>query len=788
MGRFFQTARPEFVDNKILQLPYQLVGQVINKVDSDIQKNESALLSLYDRLNVNSLKQDQPRARQIINKYEGDIDSLAQQIQQDPLQFRKKTSDIRNLSRTIGDDLNRGELSAIQGNFNSFQNFLQTGQEAVKKGDILQEDFTFAKNKFISDFQGTNFNNGTFDSIYTEDLNNFINVENIAEERGQKYAANVAEQVNGFSDGVYIYEDETKQKVLSYDKIYSGVLSSLINDKELNDYLTQQVRLGKLDQQSYNDTIIKAAERVANKFSFSETKRSRKLKNDQIYLENLRQRNKKDFAKFKKELDKKEEEQVFTPVFNRTSALLPKDKFNYENIISFSSSLKDEVDNLKRKDITNFSPQELRNHQYNVDKKQAALNRINSIKDKAVDGTMRRIRDEGIISQEDYSNFLEYQKDKENIDNLVIPKIEFVKDQVQKLLKEQPELQAQAIAGALPFSDEKDRKKFQSSIQNNIVGQVLRPLFEQNPGLKEAFEKYNAGRVPFRELNKGEKIQITDGFNIEIEEPNRYLNKWFKENADSNALFNSVISLDTDNKEDQQFISVLDDIAVFNSADTKVLSTTRNNFNSDGSINTKELNLELEDDGFFATNDRFSINNILEKTGKKPSEIFDVKGIEPSINGVRVIYEYDEDKVKENGIDGIEGLQNKQRFILEYPNSGIEQLIKDRYSKDKNYKAAEISRAFGNPVYMHISNEVDRVIKDITADNFQQGPQNNLFIDGIRLNLSATKNPNGGFLYNVTGRDNTNGKEFSIDSIPSSDQLKFYIKNYLDVRNSNKLE
>ena len=407
MGRFFQTDKPTFVDDNMLRLPYQLMAQVINKVDTDIAQNESNLISLYDQLNANALKQDQPRLKEILGGFETEIDDLAGEIQKDPLQFRRKTADIRNLSRKINEEFTRGEVSAIQSNFDVFQGFTKRGQEAVKKGDVLQEDFQSARGKFFSDFQGTNFQDGDFQTIFTEDLNKFINVEDIAETRGKEYAASTAELINGFSDGIYIYEDESKEKIMPFEKVYSGVLSSLMNDRELNSYLTQQVRLGNMTPEQYQDTIINAADRVAGKFSFRDTKQSRKLENDQIFLENLKQKNRKAFARFNKDLE--EDEFNFSPTFNRTSFMLPKDKFNYENVLGYASNLEEDLQSLKDRDVGNLNSEELRQHNFNVQQKQAALNRLNSINDKAVQGTMRRMRDDGVISAEDYNNFLAYE-------------------------------------------------------------------------------------------------------------------------------------------------------------------------------------------------------------------------------------------------------------------------------------------------------------------------------------------------------------------------------------------
>ena len=363
---------------------------------------------------------------------------------------------------------------------------------------------------------------------------------------------------------------------------------------------------------------------------------------------------------------------------------------------------------------------------------------------------------------------------KSRIDNLVVPVIDSINNDIDNLeFNVTQGLDTGVDTGAVGIPERRLVLK-EAAIQQRL---------KQDPAFADAYTKYTAGKAPFIELNKGEKFQIVDGLAIEFEKPNQYLNRWYKENADSNTLYNSAITID---EKDQDFINVLDDVAMGASADAKVLSTTANTFKPDGTIETQQINPEI-DDSFFGSNSRFSISELVTKTGKKPSELFNVRGIEPSANGTRVIYEYSQDKIEETGIDEIEGLTDGQTFMIEFPNTGVESLITDKYSRNKNVKAVEIAKAFSDPVYMYISNEVDNTIKDVTSSNFEEGPQNNIFVDGLQLQVSARNNPNGGFLYELSGTDKTNGRDFKVDNVRSSDQLKLYIKNYLDVRNSGKL-
>lgn len=279
MGRFFKAQPVELSTNHIYTPPIDLMTKVIGNADAQIQKNETALLSLYDKLQAESLKQDEPRLKEIITGYQSQIEGMAQKIQEDPLAFRKEMSKIRELGRTINNDWTKGEVSAIQGNKFARDTWVKNHLEKAKreKGYVTQDDMTFAQNQADQMFTGTDYKGpGDYKQWSQENLNAFVNLEDISEDRAKGYIADVVTKNGAYTDGKYMYTSENKKEIVPYDTIKKGVLSSMLNDRELMAYYGQQVRLGRFTQEEVAQKMQSAADRVAEKYSYTKQESGRK--------------------------------------------------------------------------------------------------------------------------------------------------------------------------------------------------------------------------------------------------------------------------------------------------------------------------------------------------------------------------------------------------------------------------------------------------------------------------------------------------------------------------------
>lgn len=279
MGRFFKAQPVELNRDFIYTPPVELMAKVIGNADTQIKENETALLSLYDKLQAESLKQDEPRLKEIITGYQSQIEGMASKIQEDPLAFRKEMAKIRQLGRDINNDWTKGEVSAIQGNKFARDKWVKDHLEKAKreKGYVTQDDMTFAQTQADQMFKGTDYKGpGDYKQWSQENLNAFVNLEDISEDRAKGYIADVVTRHGAYTDGKYMYTSENKKEVVPFDTIKKGVLTSMLNDRELMAYYGQQVRLGRFTQDDVAAKLQDAANRVAEKYSYSKVESGRK--------------------------------------------------------------------------------------------------------------------------------------------------------------------------------------------------------------------------------------------------------------------------------------------------------------------------------------------------------------------------------------------------------------------------------------------------------------------------------------------------------------------------------
>ncbi len=297
MARFYKTTKADFVDKNIYTPPVELMAKVMGNADNQIAQNETALLSLYDKLQAQSLQVDEPRLKEIISGYQNNIETMAKKVQEDPLAFRKEMANIRTLGRTIQNDWTKGEVAAIQSNKLSRDSWVKDHLEKSKreKGYVTQDDINFAQSSFDKQFTdkgGTKYQDGSYNQYKTETLNPFVNIEDLGEERAKGYIADVVNKNGAYTDGKYMYTSESKKEVVPYDTIKKGVLSSMLNDKELMSYYGQQVRLGRYSQEDVAGKMQSAADRVAEKYSYSKVDGGKKsITGDPFALKQMEQDN-----------------------------------------------------------------------------------------------------------------------------------------------------------------------------------------------------------------------------------------------------------------------------------------------------------------------------------------------------------------------------------------------------------------------------------------------------------------------------------------------------------------
>ena len=310
MGRFYKTATPQKLDF-MHKLPEGALLQAINATDQRLANEEAAIYDLYGQLEANALSKDKTRRDEILKEYEGQVDELAGKFMEDPLSYSNTKGQTRKLARTIHEDWTRGEVSSIQGNFNTRTEFAKRYKEAIAAGKegYNAKDFETAMAYFDANFEGTKYDKelGAGNAYTPEELSKYINMEDLAEVRGEGYIADAVKNLGAYRDGDYIYTSVNSKEGVDPNVIREGVKSAMMNDQELKDYLLQQAKFGRYGDDpaaAIDEMLNAAADRVAEKYGYEKTEQGKtSMKGDPFALKRLGNELAKDLHGWKKNFD-----------------------------------------------------------------------------------------------------------------------------------------------------------------------------------------------------------------------------------------------------------------------------------------------------------------------------------------------------------------------------------------------------------------------------------------------------------------------------------------------------
>lgn len=274
MGRFYKQTQPENVDF-MYKLPEALMIQATQQAAQDIEQNQAAMYSLYDKLNLSALSSDKERAKQLVGEYEGKIGEMAQQLQKDPLSFRRKTGDIIGLSRQIQQDWTKGEAAAIQSNYNQLAEWEKRMEDMVKSGKIDDpQAINYMRQYMMNKFKGTQYDKGSgkYNQLYTEDLSPFVNVR----EEFDKYVKDMKPHVLATSNiedvgnGQYIRKTDKTVERLGEDEVLSMLWNSFAADDKVKNYIHQRSKIGMLEGYYEKDADGNMTNNFVKPYSYDE--------------------------------------------------------------------------------------------------------------------------------------------------------------------------------------------------------------------------------------------------------------------------------------------------------------------------------------------------------------------------------------------------------------------------------------------------------------------------------------------------------------------------------------
>jgi hypothetical protein len=137
MSRFYQTARPVFVDNKIYQPPWELAQNVIlaneQRVDAAFAEAQLANGDLGTIRHIDMESENQS-VQAIQQKYGQRINEITEAMNGDVLNYQKYSQDLANLRRDFTNDRNSGDIFNIESRYAAYQQDILENEE-LKKTD-----------------------------------------------------------------------------------------------------------------------------------------------------------------------------------------------------------------------------------------------------------------------------------------------------------------------------------------------------------------------------------------------------------------------------------------------------------------------------------------------------------------------------------------------------------------------------------------------------------------------------------------------------------------------------
>ncbi|MBV1929651.1 MAG: hypothetical protein KUG81_09095 [Gammaproteobacteria bacterium] len=162
MGKYFKTSVPDFVQDKMFQLPAELMMHALEKTDKGIDESMEKIDAFGGLLDIDNLKSDNPQVNERLKGYRSEMDELTATINKSPLDYRKQRTKISSLSKKIDQDLQRGLLGNAQDNLTKYNDEVarvdkmtgvgnerkQLYKDAIKRkyeqaGSLNQQDDTY---------------------------------------------------------------------------------------------------------------------------------------------------------------------------------------------------------------------------------------------------------------------------------------------------------------------------------------------------------------------------------------------------------------------------------------------------------------------------------------------------------------------------------------------------------------------------------------------------------------------------------------------------------------------
>ena len=284
MGRFFQTAPTQFVEDYIYQPPWELMQQAAAK-EQQIYDAAIASTKLFDNLQIDHLQgeDDVYNVKEKQRYYAENAANIAKAIQNDPSKARQYMNNIEALSKELQKDMTTGDISKIQ---SSAQAYKKWQEDNKKRKEEDASRYSAAENYYLGEYLnagGNSLNRQFKGELITKD----VDWQKLYDSVDKLKASEWTQQSAGASGG-YIYKNKQTGETVTANRINGYLMSRLLTPENMAALQqSQQYGLaryfddqGKLDETAPGFAGVKG---VALNSAYSKNTIERDMQSDSTY-------------------------------------------------------------------------------------------------------------------------------------------------------------------------------------------------------------------------------------------------------------------------------------------------------------------------------------------------------------------------------------------------------------------------------------------------------------------------------------------------------------------------
>lgn len=249
MGRYYQTDRPDFVQDAIMRPDYNLLERSLATTQKDYD-TQQAVADKIMNINFNHLNSEEENENASTAKdyYLQNANRIASLMMADKDNYRKYLGELKDLTRELQMDFSEGAIAKMQASYNQEKQWREENKETLKTDPALYNALYREAQK---GWGGNSITNGIWNQENA--LKNFDQQK--IEDNIQKLTADIKKNSVQTTDGRYKTTIDNEVKYLTEDDILNYAVNKVLSNPETLAYFRQAQRVGIGDYFNPDGTI-----------------------------------------------------------------------------------------------------------------------------------------------------------------------------------------------------------------------------------------------------------------------------------------------------------------------------------------------------------------------------------------------------------------------------------------------------------------------------------------------------------------------------------------------------